>query len=101
MEYKNHDKTRVDCLTETHAVEFDFAKNGQNPVGQALYYQFMTNKKAMVVLIVEDEKSEQRYVERVKSLAELYNFDFEIIKPSDIIDSKEKCSNPKCKCNKP
>lgn len=55
----------------------------------------------MVVLIVEDEKSEQRYVERVKSLAELYNFDFEIIKPSDIIDSKEKCSNPKCKCNKP
>lgn len=26
MEYKNHDKTRVDCLTETHAVEFDFAK---------------------------------------------------------------------------
>ena len=25
MEYKNPDKTRVDCLTETHAVEFDFA----------------------------------------------------------------------------
>ena len=27
-EYENPDYTRVDCLTKTHAVEFDFANNG-------------------------------------------------------------------------
>lgn len=100
MEYKNSDKTRVDCLTETHVVEFDFAKKWAESVGQALYYQFMTNKKPMVVLIIENEESEQRYVERVKSLSELYNFDFDIIKPSDIIEKNGTCTNPKCKCHK-
>ena len=26
-EYRLNDKTRVDCLTKTHAIEFDFANN--------------------------------------------------------------------------
>ena len=30
VEYKNDDYTRVDCLTDTHAVEFDLLANGQN-----------------------------------------------------------------------
>ncbi len=60
----------------------------------------MTNKKAMVVLIVENEKKDQCYINRIKPLSELYNFDLEIITPSDISDSSGKCKNKKCKCNK-
>lgn len=35
MEYENSDFTRVDCLTKTHAVEFDFANKWHEHVGWA------------------------------------------------------------------
>ena len=41
-EYKNSDFTRVDCLTDTHAIEFDFADKWAESIGQALHYSFMT-----------------------------------------------------------
>ncbi|WP_171018846.1 hypothetical protein ACONUD_00725 [Microbulbifer harenosus] len=37
-EYVLPDRTRVDCLTETHAMEFDFAPKWAEAIGQALYY---------------------------------------------------------------
>jgi len=49
-EYENINKTRVDCLTETNAVEFDFANKWAESIGQALHYQAMTGKRAKVVL---------------------------------------------------
>ena len=48
-EFENRDKTRVDCLTDTHAVEFDFAEKWAESIGQALHYQRMTKKRAKVV----------------------------------------------------
>lgn len=45
-EYQNSDFTRVDCLTSTHAIEFDFAKKWAESIGQALHYQKMTGKKS-------------------------------------------------------
>lgn len=42
-EFENLDKTRVDCLTDTHAVEFDFANKWAESIGQALHYQFFTH----------------------------------------------------------
>ena len=39
-EYENKDKTRVDCLTSCHAVEFDFANKWAESIGQALHYQW-------------------------------------------------------------
>ena len=45
-EYENSDLTRVDCLTKTHAVEFDFANKWAESIGQALHYQYMTGKKS-------------------------------------------------------
>jgi len=41
-EYENSDFTRVDCLTDTHAIEFDFANKLAESIGQALHYSFMT-----------------------------------------------------------
>ena len=50
------DGTRADCLTDTHAVEFDFGQKWAEAIGQALYYGLQTGKKPGVVLIMEDEK---------------------------------------------
>ena len=47
-EFENKDFTRVDCLTDTHAVEFDFANKWAEGIGQALHYQKMTNKTGKV-----------------------------------------------------
>ncbi len=80
-EYENKDFTRVDCLTATHAVEFDFANKWAESIGQALHYSLMTGKKGMVVLILENPKLEMVYYYRVKKLSELYNFDVEYVTP--------------------
>ncbi len=47
------DKARVDCVTDTHAIEFDFAKKWGESIGQALYYATILNKQAGIVLIME------------------------------------------------
>ena len=52
----------MDCLTSCHAVEFDFASKWAESVGQALYYQYKTNKKAMVVLIIEYPQKQMIYL---------------------------------------
>ena len=48
------DYTRIDCLTSTHAIEFDFATKWAEAIGQSLHYSNMTNKKAGIVLIIEN-----------------------------------------------
>ncbi len=100
-EYENKDYTRVDCLTAYHAVEFDFANKWAESIGQALYYQEMTGKKAMVVLILEHPKDQMVYFNRVKRLAEKYGFDTEYITPNILhIDKNCKCPYSDCKCKK-
>lgn len=98
MEYENKDFTRVDCLTDTHAVEFDFANKWAESVGQALHYGIMTGKKPMVVLILENKK-QKIYFKRVKRIAKEYNFDVEYVTNELIEVKKGKCNNPECKCH--
>lgn len=98
-EYENKDRTRVDCLTEVHAVEFDFANKWAESIGQALHYQAMTGKKAMVVLILEDPQKEMVYYNRVKNLGQIHGSDVEYITP-DILKIKDgKCPYVDCKCH--
>ncbi len=99
-EYKNNDLTRIDCLTKTHAVEFDFAKKWAESVGQALYYGVMTGKKAKVVLIIGEPK-EMKYYKRVEKLSKIYNFDIEYVTDDILKLSKNgECGYSKCKCHK-
>ena len=51
IEYVLADRTRVDCLTSTHAIEYDWGKKWAESLGQALFYSAMTGKKAGIVLI--------------------------------------------------
>ena len=99
-EFENADKTRVDCLTSVHAVEFDFANKWAESIGQALHYQLMTGKKAMVVLILEDPQKKMVYYNRVKKLGTIHGFDVDYITP-EILNIKDgKCPYVDCKCHK-
>lgn len=101
VEYENKDKTRVDCLTTTHAVEFDFANKWHESIGQALHYGIMTGKKPKVVLILDEPDKQMVYFERVQKIAKKYKFDVEYV-TNDIIKLNEsgQCKYLKCKCHK-
>ena len=67
MEVVLEDGARVDCLTDTLAVEFDFAKKWTEGYGQARYYAAMTGKRGAVVLIVGPH--DERYLHRLRVAA--------------------------------
>ena len=100
-EYENKDKTRVDCLTDKYAVEFDFANKWAESIGQALHYQRMTGKKAKVVLILEDPKKEMVYYHRVKKLGRIHNFEVEYVTKDLLkLNDKGQCQYLDCKCHR-
>ena len=65
MEYKLDDNTRVDCLTNGYAVEFDFASKWAESIGQSLYYALKTDLKPAVVLIMEKPAKDLKYLNRL------------------------------------
>jgi len=72
MEKRLPDRTRIDCLTNTYAIEVDFAKKWAESVGQSLYYAQMTGKKPAVGLIVDGSQKDLRHLKRLKLLARKY-----------------------------
>lgn len=66
------DKTRADCITSTHAIEFDFGKKWAESLGQALYYSLQTGKRAGIVLILETPK-DRKYFLRLNSTIQHFN----------------------------
>lgn len=67
VEYVLPDRTRVDCLTSTHAIEVDYAKKWPEAIGQALHYARLTDTVPGIALIVETEK-DQVYLNRLYSV---------------------------------
>lgn len=61
------DRTRCDCLTDTHAVEVDFGPKWAEAIGQSLYYSIQTGKRAGVVLILE-KPTDRKYFIRLNSV---------------------------------
>lgn len=72
IEYVLPDSTRVDCLTKTHAIEFDFGKKWADAIGQSLYYSAMTGKRAGVVLIMEKE-TDRKYLMRIRTVIDTFS----------------------------
>lgn len=100
IEYQNNDYTRVDVLTTTHAIEFDFAKKWAESIGQALYYQYKTGKRAKVVLIIENPQKDFIYYNRVKALSKIHDFDIEYVTPTILdLNCKNRCKYKDCRCN--
>lgn len=78
------DKARVDCVTNTHAIEFDFASKWAESIGQALYYGEVLNKTPGVVLIVEDKIKDEKFIERFKTVAKKHCITLWLMYPEDI-----------------
>ena len=84
LEYRLDDGARVDCLTSTHAIEFDFANKWAESIGQALYYSIKTRTKARVVLIMEQPEKEQRFLKRLQTVACKFNITIWTMTPKDM-----------------
>ncbi len=81
-EYVLPDKTRIDCLTETHACEFDWAKKWYEGFGQALWYSHNTGKKPCLVLILKSDK-DYVYYNRAKILCDKYGINLIEVRAKD------------------
>ncbi len=70
-EYRLPDRTRVDCLTDTHVVEVDFATKWYEAVGQSLHYALITGKRAGILLVME-KPTDIKYWKRMVRVVEHY-----------------------------
>ena len=61
MEVRLANGTRCDCLTATHAIEFDFAPKWQEAIGQSLNYGMMTGKRPGIVLICRRPNDKKKF----------------------------------------
>lgn len=78
QEVRLSDGTRVDCLTDEYAVEFDFAPKWAEAIGQSLYYAHKTQKKPAIVLIIE-HRQWLKYVDIAKELCQKYGINLEVL----------------------
>ena len=69
IEYVLDDGSRVDCLTDQYAIEFDFAKKWAEAIGQSLYYAEKTGKQPGIILIIPTEK-DMRHMDKIKKVVE-------------------------------
>lgn len=81
------DQTRCDCLTTTHAIEFDFGSKWAEAIGQALYYSLQTGKKAGIVLILETP-ADYKYWIRLNSTIDYHELSIDAWKIGDAAESK-------------
>ncbi len=91
-EVRFSDRTRVDCLTDEYAIEFDFAYKWAEAIGQSLYYASCTGKQAGVVLIMENGQKDVKYLIRLKNVAEKYKIKVWTITPQDVTTVRN-CGN--------
>ena len=71
------DGTRCGILTDTHAIEVDFADKWAEAIGQSLNYAIQTGKKAGIVLVLKD-KGDEKHLERLREMKRHYSMDVEI-----------------------
>ena len=69
MEVTLPDRTRVDIVTDTFAIEVDFANKWAEGIGQSLYYGEVLNKKPGILLIIENREKDKKYLDRLMKVA--------------------------------
>jgi len=78
MEHRLPDNRRVDCLTDTHAIEVDFAPKFFEAIGQSLHYAKMTGKRAGVYLIML-KPSDEKHMRQMIELILFYDLPIDVI----------------------
>lgn len=83
IEHRLWDGSRVDCLMEEEAQEFDFGKKYHEAIGQALWYAMNTGTTATIVLIILDG-SDEKGAMRARRIVKHYNLpvNIKLIRPS-------------------
>ena len=71
------DRTRCDCVTTSHALEFDFGNKWAEAIGQSLNYGMQTGKRPGIVLILERPK-DMRYYIRLNSIILHYGLSIDV-----------------------
>ena len=79
-DYTLQDKSRVDCLTETHAFEVDWADGMKvyEAIGQSLYYASQTDKKPGILLLIRKDNS-KKHIRKVKEVISAFNLPIELV----------------------
>lgn len=54
-----NDRTRADIVTDTFAIEVDFAHKWAESIGQSLHYAHKLHKKAGIILILDGQKDDR------------------------------------------
>ena len=79
IEFILPDRTRIDCLTDKYAIEFDFASKWAEAIGQSLHYAYMTGRDPAIYLILESRK-DMRFVKILTTLCNIYGIKLFLIK---------------------
>ena len=66
--YRLPDRTEVDCLTDTHAIEFDWGAKWAEAIGQSLHYAQATGKRAGIILILRKRIDVKRWRRLVNAI---------------------------------
>ena len=79
-QFKLKDLSRVDCLTQTHAFEVDWADGMKvyEAIGQSLYYASQTGKKPGILLLIRKDNSE-KHIRKIKEVIRYFDLDIELI----------------------
>lgn len=62
------DRTRVDLLSDTEAIEVEWAEKQYQAPGQAVWYGIVSGKPPAVLLLVKDAKAEAAHVYRCTAI---------------------------------
>jgi len=63
---------RIDCLTDTHAIEYEFANKWKDAISQSRWYALQAGKKAGIVMILRKE-SDKKYLEYLREYLSGYD----------------------------
>ena len=68
MEHRLWDDTRIDILTETEAIEIDFAHKWAEAIGQSKYYSALSGKKPAIILLYGSKEKDKDFLYRCQSI---------------------------------
>ncbi len=68
--YRLPDSYKVDCLTDSYAIEFDLAEKWAQALGKARYSANMTGREPGVGLIMKDKQKGYKYLLRLLKAVE-------------------------------
>ncbi len=77
VEFVLPDRTRVDCLTASHAYEYDWGKKWAEAIGQSLWYAANTGRRAGIVLILRTP-ADHRGLQRLRRTISHYNLPIDV-----------------------